>query len=210
MRGTAHDADPPLRVLLVGERESGKTTCCMSAAKLLRERGVVPGGVVCPKLWDKEGRVAGIEVMNILSEPPTREVLARTDRPLDGPCTGAYNFSQNGLQFGREALEDGARNGDLIFADELGPLELRGEGFSNLLELARALSTPPMIIVVRTELASDVCRELAPISATVVKISPSNRDETPAHLLDLLHLKLPHFKLFRPDLPRCNLSPDAK
>ena len=38
--------DRPVRILLVGERKSGKTTCCMTAARMLRENGLRPGGVV--------------------------------------------------------------------------------------------------------------------------------------------------------------------
>jgi len=186
VKDTGDGADRRLRILLVGERKSGKTTCCLHTAGLLREREVRPGGVICPKLFDDTGRVAGIEVLNILSDPPTREVLARTDRGLDGPSTGAYHFSPRGLAFGREALESGVRNGDVVFADELGPLEMRGEGFSNLLDLARSPSTPPMVIVVRTDLVSDVCRELEPIPVTLLEINASNRDKTPSRLLDLL------------------------
>jgi nucleoside-triphosphatase THEP1 len=175
-----------LRILLVGERKSGKTTCCLYAARLLREQEVRPGGVVCPKLFDDTGRVTGIEVLNILSDPPSRALLARTDRSLDGPRTGAYRFSSRGLAFGRAALESGVRHGDVVFADELGPLEMRGEGFSNLLDLARSPSTPPMVIVVRTDLASDVCKQLSPIPATLLEINASNRDKSPSRLLELL------------------------
>jgi nucleoside-triphosphatase THEP1 len=145
-----------------------------------------PGGVVCPKLIDDRGRVTGIEVLDILSDPPSREVLAQTDGSLNGPSTGAYHFSPRGLAFGREALDRGARQGDVVFADELGPLEMRGEGFSNLLDLARSPSTPPMVIVVRIDLVSDVRRGLEPIPATLVEINASNRDKTPSRLLDLL------------------------
>jgi nucleoside-triphosphatase THEP1 len=176
-----------LRILLFGERKSGKTTCCLTAARMLREKGLRPGGVVCPKLLDRAGEVIGIEALNLLDDPPSREVLARTDRGMDGPSTGAYHFSEKGLRFGREALEAGARGGDVVFADELGPLEMRGEGFSNLVDLARTPSTPPMVIVVRTDLVSHVCEELAPIPATVLQFASSRPDETPARLLDLLH-----------------------
>lgn len=179
-------ADKPLRILLVGERRSGKTACCMTAARMLREQGLRPAGVVCPKLVDGEGRVIGIEVLNILTDPPSREVLARTDLLLDGPKTGTYHFSQKGLRFGREALEAGARAGDVLFADELGPLEMRGEGFSNLLDLARASFTPPMVIVVRTGLVSDVCSELNAIPTFLLEFESSRPERTPARLLDLL------------------------
>jgi nucleoside-triphosphatase THEP1 len=174
------------RILLVGERKSGKTTCCMTAARMLREKGLRPGGVVCPKLIDRAGEVIGIEALNLLDDPPSRAVLARTDVGMDGPSTGAYHFSEKGLRFGREALEAGARLGNIVFADELGPLEIRGEGFSNLIDLARNPTAPPMVIVVRRDLVSDVCKVLAPISTTVLPFNASKPEETPARLLELL------------------------
>jgi len=176
-----------LRILLAGERNSGKTTCCLNAARLLRAQGLRPGGVICPKLCDPAGRVTGIEVLNLLSDPPSRQVLARTDSPLlDGPKIGAYHFSQRGLEFGRQALESGVRLGDIVFADELGPLEMRGEGFWNLLDLARTPSTPPMVIVVRTELVSSIIQELELMPVTVLRMNSCNRDNTPARMLALL------------------------
>jgi nucleoside-triphosphatase THEP1 len=178
--------DTPLRILLVGERKSGKTTCCLTASRMLREKGLRPGGVVCPKLLDEDGEVIGIEVLNLLEDPPPKELLARTDRTLDGPSTGAYHFSEKGLRFGRESLEAGARLGDVVFADELGPLEMRGQGFANLIDIARSHSTPPMVIVVRTDLAADVCRELEPIPATVLEFESSQAGEIPSRLLEIL------------------------
>jgi nucleoside-triphosphatase THEP1 len=160
----------------------------MTAARMLREKGLRPGGVVCPKLLDRAGEVIGIEVLNLLDDPPSREVLARTDRGMDGPSTGAYHFSEKGLLFGRDALEAGARLGDIVFADELGPLEMRGEGFSNLIDLARTPSTPPMVIVVRRDLVSRVSKELAPIQIPLLQFESSHPEETPARLLELLHV----------------------
>jgi nucleoside-triphosphatase THEP1 len=186
VKGMGDGADRPLRILLVGERKSGKTTCCLTTARMLREQAMRPGGVVCPKLYDDTGRVTGIEVLNILTDPPSREVLARTDCCMDGPSTGAYHFSERGLQFGRDALEAGARLGNVVFADEFGPLEIRGKGFSNLLDLARTPSTPPMVIVVRRELVSQVCKALEPLAVTELEIHSSNRDLKPSRLLDLL------------------------
>ena len=190
MKGTADSTDKPLRILLVGERKSGKTTCCLRTITLLRENKLRPGGVVCPKLLDDSGTVTGIEVLDILDDPPSREVLAWTDHSMDGPRTGGYHFSPRGLAFARSALETGVRQGDVVFADELGPLEMRGEGFSNLLDLARSPSTPPMVIVVRTDLVSAVCKELDPIHATLIEINASNRDKTPSRLLDLLYKRI--------------------
>jgi nucleoside-triphosphatase THEP1 len=158
---------------------------------MLRENGLRPGGVACPKLLGPAGEVIGIEVLNLLEDPPSREVLARTDREQDGPSTGAYHFSEKGLRFGREALEAGAKLGDVLFADELGPLEMRGEGFSNLIDIARTPTSPPMVIVVRSDLASGVCERLAPVPATLVRFESSHPAETPARLVELLGIPFP-------------------
>ena len=190
MTGTGHDAHSPLRILLVGERKSGKTTCCLNAVLLLRERGVQPGGVVCPKLWDDKGRVVGIEVVDLLGDPPAREVLARTGRSLDGPSTGAYHFSEKGLAFGREALERGLKHGDVVFADELGPLEMHGQGFSNLIDLARTPNPRPMVIVVRSGLAAEAAKALEPTPVTLLAMKSSNPHETPTRLVELLQSTL--------------------
>jgi nucleoside-triphosphatase THEP1 len=176
----------PLRVLLVGERRAGKTTCCVTAARMIREEGLRPGGVVCPKLLEEGGEVIGIEVVDLLSDPPSRELLARTDRSLGGPSIGVYAFSEKGLEFGRRALEAGAERGDVVFGDELGPLEMLGQGFTNLLTLARRPSTPPMVLVVRTGLSSDVRKELEPLPVTMLEIDSANRDQAPRRLVDLL------------------------
>ena len=186
MKNKGKDPDKPIRILLAGERKSGKTTCCTACAGMLRELGVRPGGVVCPKLLDRRGEVIGIEVLNLLDDPPSREMLARTEVVMDGPSTGKYHFSQKGLRFGREALEAGVRLGKVVFADELGPLEMRGEGFSNLLDLARAPSTPPMVIVVRRDLVPAVRRKLHPTPTTLFELKSFHPEEAPARLLALL------------------------
>jgi len=158
----------PLRVLITGERESGKTTCCFKAVERLQEGGVSVGGVLCPKLYDGKGGILGIEIQDLLSEPPLKMTLARKDQILDGPSTGAYSFSAAGLRFGQEALENGARLADVLFADELGPLEMRGEGFANLLDLALNPSTPPMVIVVRPDLLGEIHERLKPLPVTIM------------------------------------------
>ena len=115
MKDSGDAVHGPLRILLAGERQSGKTTCCVNTVRRLREQGARPGGVVCPKRCDKTGKVVGIEVVDILQDPPAREILARTDRTLDGPSTGAYHFSERGLSFGRDALQYTDENGDIDF-----------------------------------------------------------------------------------------------
>lgn len=179
-------ARKPLRILLTGERGSGKTTCCRRAAALLEARGVRCGGVLCPKILTADGEIEGIEILDLLGDPTAGRLLARAGPPLDGPRTGAYAFTEEGIRFGRQALERAATDADVVFGDEVGPLEMRGQGLVNLLELARNPDTPPFVLVVRRSLAQEVSGALAPLRTTRVEITPERRDEAPARLVELL------------------------
>lgn len=176
----------PLRILLVGERGSGKTTIFLRAVRRLEEKGIRCGGAVCTKMLDVEGKVIGIEVSDLSGESPGPRLLARTDRVLDGPETGKYRFSFQGLDFGRNVLKRGAMYADVLFADELGPLEMRGQGFHNLFGLAEDPATPPMAIAVRPSLAEEVSRRMQPLPITVVEVTPSRRREALEDLVRIL------------------------
>jgi len=173
----------PLRILVSGDRGAGKTTLCLKAVEALQKRGVRCGGVLCPKLLDGDGKVLGIEVLDLGESPPPRRVLARTDRRLDGPCTGAYHFSAEGFRFGQEALARGAAGADTLVADELGPLEMRGQGFVNLLELALDASIRLMIISVRPSLVEEVRQRLKGFRVVLVRVDAASRERAERELL---------------------------
>jgi nucleoside-triphosphatase THEP1 len=176
----------PLRILVTGDRAAGKTTLCLKAAEALRRQGVTCGGVVCPKACDETGTLVGIEVLDLAEEPPPRERLAVTDRVLDGPSTGAFHFSKRGLRFGEQALTRAAREAGVVFADELGILEMREEGFTNLLALARDASIATMVIVVRPSLIEQVSAALRPLPLWLVEVEPSNRGKALEVLVRIL------------------------
>jgi nucleoside-triphosphatase THEP1 len=176
----------PLRVLVTGDRGAGKTTLCLKAAEALRRHGTTCGGVACPKACDQAGRIVGIEVLDLAQEPPARRILARTNRALAGPSTGAYHFSKTGLKFGERALARAARDAAVLFADELGLLEMRGEGFTNLLALARDPAVLNMVIVVRPSLFEQVSTALRPMPLWIVEVEPSNRGQALDALVRIL------------------------
>ena len=171
---TDRNARGLVRVLITGERGAGKTSVCERAVEVLKKRGLRCGGVLTRKLVDTSGSIEGLQVIDLLTEPLEERLLARTDGKTDGPWMGPYRFACEGLRFGREAIERAAA--DVVFADELGYLELRGQGFSNL--FARILSSysPPMVVVVRTALLEEVMKRIQEVGPAVLEVNPSNRD----------------------------------
>lgn len=146
----------PAVALLTGARGEGKTTLCAELARLARDRGYFVGGVLSPGSWSA-GLRTGYDVQDLLSGR-MRPLARRTEEA--GPIRrGPFLFDPAGFEFGRAALAAAAAQGaELIIVDEVGPLELGGEGWAA--ELDRLHAHPPgaMLWVVRPELIEEVRR----------------------------------------------------
>jgi len=142
-------AGPPV-VLLTGQKGEGKTTLCAELAELVRSRGGRVAGILSPGFWD-DGVRSGYQIEDLLTG--RRLWLARRAQTPGHLAQGPYWFDPVALQFGRQALADGAAaRPDLMVVDEVGPLELRGEGWAPALDLLQARQPCPMLWVIRPAL----------------------------------------------------------
>ena len=73
---------------------------------------------------------------------------------------GKYVFSKKGLKNAEEIIEKGIQNSQFLVIDEIGPLELKGEGFCNVLEKVLKIEKRNFILllVVRDSTLSEVLR----------------------------------------------------
>lgn len=131
-------------IIVTGAIGSGKTTVCQKVVAMARTKGWQCGGVVSYKTPD-----GGIVVEDVQSGRTM--LLASLADECSGPRTGKYSFRPAGIAFGNDALAKGA-GFSLLVVDEVGPLELKGEGFASAIELVRAGKTSHSLMVIRTEL----------------------------------------------------------
>jgi nucleoside-triphosphatase len=120
----------PLRVLVTGEMEAGKTQTCREAAVHLRELGWDVAGVLSPGVWLGNQKVA-IDALD-LRTGHTRRLAERAGAgtPLAGPATPGWRFEAEAIAWCNLLLA-GAGDCDLLVIDELGPLEFEsGEGMT--------------------------------------------------------------------------------
>ncbi len=157
--------------LLTGSRGVGKTTVCLRAVALARQAGFSCAGLLTLR-EDKERRVV-VDVRSGQRRPLT------TTGPT-GVRVGRFLFDPATLAWGAEIL---ARSPpcDLLVVDELGPLELRGEGWATGMETLRKGSFRLGLVVVRPELVEEV-RVLFP-QAQVLEVTLENREELPGWIL---------------------------
>lgn len=140
--------------LLVGDRQSGKTTTCRRLFEQARARGTTVAGILAPAVH-QAGRCVGYEVVDLATGGSTR--LATVDGP-GVEQVGRFHFLAEGLALGRAALEQALELPPrLLIVDEVGPLELAGGGWSE--QLDRLADRPGFtLLVVRRELATQVAQ----------------------------------------------------
>lgn len=136
--GTAPARGRPLPslVLVVGPRNSGKTAYARILVERARAAGRRVAGFLSEAEW--EGDVKARFFLRDLARPdadaaadaPSRTLLASV-QPGPGLVlrAGPYHLSSTALEMACEALRQ-ALDADLICIDELGPLEMQGDGYA--------------------------------------------------------------------------------
>jgi nucleoside-triphosphatase THEP1 len=138
--------------LLMGARQAGKTTTCRQLAEAARARGFSVGGLLAPAVF-ADGACVGYDIVE-LATGRTRRLATLAGAGVEH--VGPFAFSPEGLTLGRAALTAAAMAWpDLIIVDEVGPLELAGQGWA---EYLAALAAGPglTLFAVRLALADDV------------------------------------------------------
>ena len=130
-------------IIITGTIGIGKTTVCQKMVEALRNQGYKCSGILTYK--DATGHIIVEDIQS-----GKTEILASSNSEYDGPRTPRYSFSPKGIDFGIRAIDKGI-DSDVLVIDEVGHLELGGEGFSKSLELIIAGKVKNSILVVRNE-----------------------------------------------------------
>jgi nucleoside-triphosphatase len=168
-----------VNIIVTGKVGIGKTTVCEKVVELARSRGYSCGGILTPKSEQ------GIIIVDV--QTGERKVLASINNIYQGPHTDRYFFNPDAIEFGNRAI-DGAISSDILLVDEVGHLELRGEGFVEALEIIRAGKAKNSILVIRQELLPAFSPRLGS-KVSIIETTIKNRDRLPQKIGKLLNLK---------------------
>ena len=139
-----------MRLLVVGEPRSGKTSWCRKYINRRRESGSSVGGILSPAI-EKQGQRVGSNALDLLTgkEVPFAR-LSHCRSFKAGEMVGDYTISRDGIIFACDAIKRAVESRcDLVVIDEVGPLELGGKGLMPAVELALA-SPVNLLIVIRS------------------------------------------------------------
>jgi len=164
-------------IIVTGAIGIGKTTVCRKLIEIVRNRGYTCGGILTYKAPDK-----GIIIEDIQSGE--KETLASINDVYHGPRTAKYSFNPDGIDFGIQAVEKGT-SAAILVVDEIGHLELRGEGFAKVLQLIKAGNIEVCVLVIRKELLPAFLFQLdaAPL---IFETTMNNRNQLPQEIGSVL------------------------
>lgn len=135
--------------ILTGPVRSGKTTSLMQWAE--KRKDVY--GILTPVVNNKR---MFMDANN--KEQFTMEAVAGDANIL---AVGRFRFSKAGFDKAVQAIQDAIPKEGWLIIDEIGPLELRGEGFCDILKEVLTVRMDKTLLVVREGLTEDVQKQFA-------------------------------------------------
>ncbi|MFC2048313.1 nucleoside-triphosphatase [Chloroflexota bacterium] len=171
-----------MNIIVTGAVGIGKTTICEKVIQMANSLGYSCGGILTPKAPDK-----GIIIVDI--KTGERKALASIYNIYQGPRIGKYFFNPDGIEFGVRAIDRGISS-DVLFVDEIGYLELEGNGFVKILELIRAERAKKSVLVIRRELLPVFLSRLNS-KLSIIEANIHNRNGLPQRICALLTSNLP-------------------
>lgn len=158
---------PVRTVVLTGPPNCGKTGAIIDLVRAMKRRDVPVAGFVQPGLFENDRKV-GFTIRDLSTGEET--VLARLGERATGSYGTRFQFSEEGFALGRDALRS-AGPGSVLVLDEIGPVELRGEG--HMPAVRAALESKELlgaVIVVRRSLIPTLLADLGASDAVVIDI----------------------------------------
>ena len=160
-------------LLLTGAPGIGKTSILTRTAELLKSEGYAVGGMISREVRMNQRRV-GFELIDLASS--NRSWLAHIDQKT-GPRVGRYRVNVADLEAtGVTAILNAVQNADVVLIDEVGPMELFSNKFTDAVKKA-AESEKPVIVIVHWKAVNQLIETMeAREDAELFVASLLNRD----------------------------------
>jgi nucleoside-triphosphatase THEP1 len=164
-------------IIVTGAIGIGKTTICEKVIEIARSQRYSCGGIITYKTRNKDIIIRDVQTGKT-------EALASTRKIYQGPRTAKYFFNPEGIDFGIQAIDRGAAS-DILCVDEIGYLELKGEGFAKVPEIVGTERLKNSILVIRKELLPAFLPRLG-LRASIIETTIHNRSGLPQKICTLL------------------------
>jgi nucleoside-triphosphatase THEP1 len=174
----------PQIVIITGDIQEGKTTFTRRIIDDLIEQKFRISGFLSIAINDNGVRT-GFNLMDIDS---SEQIELCSDKKDDNRVKlGRFYFNHGALIFGNRILNpDNLAGKQLIVIDEIGPLEINGQGWSNSIDNITRSYTIPHLWVVRKSLVQKISKKWNIGDAWVFDISNSSITEVEEKLIEIM------------------------
>jgi nucleoside-triphosphatase THEP1 len=132
----------------------------------LKEKGVEIGGFLSVAIWNGD-ECSGYDLYDLKEEELISFIRTAGERAWQN--VGPYFFIPDGLERAKNILLQ-SRNADLLVVDEVGPLELSGEGLWPVLKDVISNCGMDCLLVVRKSILGDLLKILSGFDVKVFHI----------------------------------------
>jgi len=170
--------DPPVPevIIITGAINSGKSTYLRQLVARERAAGHSISGVIAHGIF-ADGQKIGYDVEDIAGGRTLP--LTRIGQQQEGDQkVGRYWLSRSALAMARAALLSFAPGG-VVFLDEVGPLELSGEGYADCISTLLASPISRLYVVVRAGLVAQIAERFLPGCSVRITAAPGAGDAGP-------------------------------
>jgi nucleoside-triphosphatase THEP1 len=163
----------PKVFILTGEKHEGKTTFAAALAEALKKQGIASGGFLAPGKFENNRR----------SEFDILDLKTGKQRPLcsihlkEGESIGPFCFDPSGQQLGNQILSPGhLEDVDVVFIDEIGPLEIKDQGWAPAIDKLMNEPNRTHIWIIRKGLVDEAIQKWELMDVQVFDISTAKSE----------------------------------
>ena len=167
-------------ILLTGRPGVGKTTVFRRTVNLLRERGLVVGGMFSSEIR-RSGQRIGFEISDLLSGDSGTLADIESER---GPRIGKYRVNLVDLEsIGVSAIRRALEEADIVCCDEIAPMELSSPLFREVIRETMESRKPFLGTIHQTTQDSLIQEIKMNPMAVVYEVTTENRNTLHLHIV---------------------------
>ena len=172
-----------MNLLISGPPGVGKTTLLNEIKNKIRDQGYSVGGMYCPEIRE-EGRRTGFNIIDIASR---RKGILASIHNTKGPIIGRYRINIGEINdVGVLALKNAMETSDYIFIDEIAPMELASNSFSQAVWNVMESQKPVIAVIHQRSNHPFILKVKNREDVKILNLTLENRDHILKKILEIL------------------------
>lgn len=170
-------------ITITGRKNSGKTSLLNELLKPLQTTSNICDGFIAIPFF-VNGKKSGFDILRILS----KEIIPLCRKNADSALrTANYSFYESNFNIGSSLVSDVKKNNTkVVFLDEIGVLELRNEGWYNLINTLLALDDVTLLLTFRKNIYDKLIEKFSINPILAIDLDNTSIGEASNLILDKL------------------------